>query len=69
MYFCFRKCKRNIFLKQNGQIKLGDFGISRFFDTLDSTRRITSFAGTDQYISPEMRNRQKYSYKTDCWFV
>ena len=58
---------RNIFLKQNGQIKLADFGISREFD--DSTSLISTFVGTHQYMSPEMKSRQQYSYKTDCWLV
>jgi serine/threonine protein kinase len=59
----FNFLKRNIFLKRDGHIKLADFGISREVD--EST--ISTLAGTQPYMSPEMRSRQKYSYKTDCW--
>jgi NIMA (never in mitosis gene a)-related kinase len=57
--------KRNIFLKQDGQIKLGDFGVSRYID--ESTSPNLTYAGTELYMSPEMRSHQNYSYKTDCW--
>ena len=57
---------RNIFLKQNGDIKLGDFGISRLFE--ETTSIINTFAGTHQYMSPEMRIPfADYTYNTDCW--
>ena len=58
---------RNIFLKQNGDIKLGDFGISRSFE--ESTSLVSTVIGTRDYMSPRMRSGLKYSFETDCWFV
>jgi serine/threonine protein kinase len=55
-----------VLLKTTGEVKLGDFGISRIF-TDDTTSLIKSNAGTRKYMSPEMMSDQFYSYNTDCW--
>ena len=53
-------------LKENGQIKLGDFGLSRSFDKNASI--LSTYAGTRSYMSPEIKSSQSYSYNTDCWY-
>ena len=42
----------NIFLGNSGKLKLGDFGISRMFNT-DIQKTITQI-GTMNYVSPEL---------------
>lgn len=55
----------NIFITNNYQIKLGDFGVSR---TLESSLQLAStHAGTPIYMSPEILLSKKYSYPTDVW--
>jgi serine/threonine protein kinase len=66
----------NIFLKRNGQIKLGDFNIAKLIENSTSLSRtssarnnFTSHVGTSPYMSPEMISYKTYSYETDCWLV
>lgn len=56
----------NIFVHEN-KIKLGDFGLSYFFDNhgLFHTRELV---GTPMYMAPEMLNRE-CGPKTDIWGV
>lgn len=56
----------NIFLTSIGQVKLGDFGVSKI---VESTNAGTlSMAGTPLYMSPEMiKAEEKYNHKTDIW--
>ena len=71
---CFRFFKwsifififRNIFLTNEEHIKLGDLGISIEVGT-DTTSEISSNIGTDAYKSPEIKNGDQYSFKTDIW--
>jgi len=55
---------RNVFLAENGSIKVGDFGVSKL---IDSTVNISTYAGTFEYMSPEVRDHKIYSFNTDCW--
>jgi len=55
----------NIFIGQNGTLKIGDLGVVRELDyTLDMA---TSEAGTPYYLSPEMIKGKPYNFKTDVW--
>lgn len=64
---------RNIFLKQNGDIKLGDFVSVRLANNSsnESLASIDSLSSISNvlYMSPEMRESTKYSYNTDCWLA
>ena len=58
---------QNIFLKQNGMIKLGDFGIARVLsNTIDKAR---TMVGTPYYLSPEIIENKPYNFKSDVWSV
>ncbi|KAJ3437613.1 camk family protein kinase [Anaeramoeba flamelloides] len=57
----------NIFLTKSGQIKVGDFGISKLLQsTLEKAKTV---CGTPYYLSPEIISCKPYSYKTDVWSI
>ncbi|KAK4475848.1 hypothetical protein MN116_001098 [Schistosoma mekongi] len=56
----------NIFLK-NGNIKVGDFGISRSMATTEELA--TTFIGTPYYMSPEVLKYEGYNNKSDIWSI
>ncbi|ESO97096.1 hypothetical protein LOTGIDRAFT_201923, partial [Lottia gigantea] len=55
----------NIYLSDNGNIKLGDFGVSRQLKLNEFAA--TTFAGTPCYMSPEILSQKGYNSKTDIW--
>eukprot|EP01066_Platyproteum_vivax_P012639 Platyproteum_vivax@DN5737_c0_g1_i1.p1 len=56
---------QNIFLCQDGSVKLGDFGIAR---VLEATKDLAqTMVGTPYYLSPEIIEEKPYSYKSDSW--
>lgn len=55
----------NLLLTSAGQVKLGDFGISRQLS--DNTLFLNSFHGTPLYLSPELVEGRPYSEPTDIW--
>lgn len=60
----------NIFLNHEGQIKLGDFGLSRQLMSSSSSNRdlqAQTTCGTPYYMSPEQVKAQRYSYPSDVW--
>ena len=54
----------NIFISSDHLIKIGDFGISKI---LDGTNYAQTFAGTYNYMAPEIIRSNKYSKKVDIW--
>lgn len=56
---------QNVFLTQNGIIKLGDFGIAKCLNfTMEKAQTIV---GTPYYLSPEIVQNIPYSFKSDIW--
>lgn len=54
----------NIFILK-GNIRLGDFGISKVLDHVRDLAQTN--IGTPYYMSPEQYNHKPYSYKSDIW--
>ena len=54
----------NIFLNNLGQIKLGDFGISKYLETM---KKAQTFAGSSEYLAPEIISDENYSFEADIW--
>jgi NIMA (never in mitosis gene a)-related kinase len=55
----------NIFLRSNGSVKLGDFGISKILEhTVDAA---VTFVGTPYYMSPEVCENKPFTFKSDVW--
>lgn len=52
---------QNIFLKSEGDLLIGDFGVSKK-DNIAAT-----FIGSPYYVSPEMVAGKRYSKMTDIW--
>ena len=57
----------NVFFDSNGNVKLGDFGLSRMMG--DESVYAYTHVGTPYYMSPEQISDQKYSEKSDIWSV
>lgn len=55
----------NIFMTSDGCVKLGDFGLGRFFS--QNTRDAHSIVGTFYYMSPERILESGYSFSSDVW--
>lgn len=55
----------NIFITQNGLVKLGDFGIAKCLAmTIDKAKTVV---GTPYYLSPEIVQNKPYNFKSDIW--
>lgn len=58
---------QNIFLSSEGDVKLGDFGVSiALQDTLDLA--ITAL-GTPYFLCPEIIRKEQYNNKADIWML
>lgn len=57
----------NIFVKANGLVKLGDFGLSKVYEDTVSADVATSMVGTPYYLAPEVWRREPYSKKADMF--
>nr|XP_025041364.1 serine/threonine-protein kinase Nek3 isoform X3 [Pelodiscus sinensis] len=56
---------KNIFLTQNGKVKLGDFGSARLLN--DPMAYVCTFVGTPYYVPPEIWENIPYNNKSDIW--
>ncbi|KAJ1611753.1 NIMA-related kinase 5 [Cryptosporidium canis] len=74
LYYLHNECRiihrdikpSNIFIRDNGDLVIGDFGISRIMLSVTMPFTLTSI-GTPQYMSPEMCENKPYTYKSDIW--
>lgn len=57
----------NLFLNENMEIKLGDFGLATRLE-YDGERKKT-ICGTPNYIAPEILEGKGHSYEVDVWSV
>lgn len=54
----------NVFIDNNGYIKLGDFGFAK---VLNDSNRTFTFCGTPGYVAPENILAHGYNYSVDWW--
>uniref|UniRef100_A0A0N5AIQ0 Serine/threonine-protein kinase PLK n=1 Tax=Syphacia muris TaxID=451379 RepID=A0A0N5AIQ0_9BILA len=57
----------NLFLNDEMQVKVGDFGLATTVD-YDGERKKT-LCGTPNYIAPEMLDKKGHSYEVDIWAI
>jgi serine/threonine-protein kinase ULK/ATG1 len=48
------------------EIKIGDFGFSKYLDDVKTETSMTK-CGTPLYMSPQIVDYHRYTYKTDIW--
>ncbi|NWH75565.1 NEK3 kinase, partial [Piaya cayana] len=56
---------KNVFLTQNGKVKLGDFGSARLF--AHPALYACTYMGTPYYVPPEIWENTPYNNKSDIW--
>ena len=56
----------NFLIDENGEIKITDFGIS---EIVSSQRKDLVFAGTPQYMGPEVIGLHEYGFQVDIWAI
>ncbi|XP_058404068.1 serine/threonine-protein kinase Nek3 isoform X1 [Diceros bicornis minor] len=56
---------KNIFLTQNGKVKLGDFGSARLLS--NPMAFACTYVGTPYYVPPEIWENRPYNNKSDIW--
>jgi len=58
----------NILIDKNNKIKIGDFGLSKQFNSYKSYTFTVKGAGTTEYTAPEILGEEKkYNKKSDLW--
>ncbi|XP_041920397.1 serine/threonine-protein kinase Nek3 isoform X2 [Alosa sapidissima] len=56
---------KNIFLTDNGTVKLGDFGSACLLSSAEGCAQ--TYVGTPYYVSPEIWDSKPYNNKSDVW--
>lgn len=56
----------NMFLTEDMQLKIGDFGLATRLDNNDSKKKAT-ICGTPNYIAPEVLNKEGHGFPADIW--
>ncbi|XP_077014267.1 serine/threonine-protein kinase Nek3 isoform X2 [Tamandua tetradactyla] len=56
---------KNVFLTQNGRVKLGDFGSARLLS--NPMAFACTYVGTPYYVPPEIWENMPYNNKSDIW--
>ncbi|XP_067419161.1 serine/threonine-protein kinase Nek3 isoform X2 [Emydura macquarii macquarii] len=56
---------KNVFLTQNGKVKLGDFGSARLLT--NPMAYACTYVGTPYYVPPEIWENMPYNNKSDIW--
>ncbi|XP_062408398.1 serine/threonine-protein kinase Nek3 [Sardina pilchardus] len=56
---------KNIFLTDNGTVKLGDFGSACLLNSAEGCAQ--TYVGTPYYVSPEIWDSKPYNNKSDVW--
>lgn len=54
----------NILIRDDGYVKIGDFGVSKLVQTLDVS---STYVGTMHYMAPERLEQGNYSFSSDVW--
>lgn len=57
----------NLFLNDNMEIKLGDFGLATRLEYNEEKKK--TICGTPNYIAPEILEGKGHSYEVDVWSV
>jgi len=57
----------NILVGLDGHIKITDFGLSKTFQ--NPTDKSNTFAGTPEYIAPEVLERNGHTKDVDLWGI
>lgn len=57
----------NLFLNENMEIKLGDFGLATRLEYNEEKKK--TICGTPNYIAPEILEGKGHSYEVDIWSV
>jgi len=57
----------NIFMNEKMDIKIGDFGISKYFVSIKEYKTTENKAGTIEYSAPEIRDPGIYNKKSDMY--
>ncbi|EIN11156.1 kinase-like protein [Punctularia strigosozonata HHB-11173 SS5] len=57
----------NVFLSDAGEVKLGDFGLSKALSAAGPASFASTYVGTPYYMSPELMQEKAYDSKSDIW--
>lgn len=57
----------NIFIDEHMQVRIGDFGLAIDITNVEADRN--QICGTIRYLSPEVLNRNGFSFQSDVWAI